>query len=153
MTSEQCHANHYHSQQVEGSARWDRHLSETCAIDRWTAKMKRTEGYITREISWRRGRQFGRRQEILLVEYQKRRSRNHPRPRTEDELWPFPQPRYRWSNSPTIQFSSSFLYQIHSIGPVGFGFAHIYSERNPLNPDPTIFIYELIKLNSLTLYC
>ena len=22
----------------------------TCAIDRWTAKMKRTEGYITREI-------------------------------------------------------------------------------------------------------
>ena len=27
----------------------------TCAIDRWTAKMKRTEGYITREISRRRG--------------------------------------------------------------------------------------------------
>ena len=26
----------------------------TCAIDRWMAKMKRTEGYITREIS-RRG--------------------------------------------------------------------------------------------------
>ena len=27
MTPEQCHANHYHSQQVEGSARWDRHSS------------------------------------------------------------------------------------------------------------------------------
>ena len=27
----------------------------TCAIDRWTAKMKRIEGYITREISRRRG--------------------------------------------------------------------------------------------------
>ena len=27
----------------------------TCAIDRWTAKMKRTEGYITREISRRGG--------------------------------------------------------------------------------------------------
>ena len=26
----------------------------TCAIDRWMAKMKRTEGYITREISRRR---------------------------------------------------------------------------------------------------
>ena len=26
----------------------------TCAIDRWTAKMKRTKGYITREISRRR---------------------------------------------------------------------------------------------------
>ena len=25
-----------------------------CASDRWTAKMKRTEGYITREISWRK---------------------------------------------------------------------------------------------------
>ena len=44
----------------------------TCAIDRWTAKMKRTEGYITREISQRRGGQFGRHQEVLLVEYQKR---------------------------------------------------------------------------------
>ena len=27
----------------------------TCAIDRWTAKMKRTEEYITREISRMRG--------------------------------------------------------------------------------------------------
>ena len=26
----------------------------TCAIDRWMAKMKRTEGYITREIPRRR---------------------------------------------------------------------------------------------------
>ena len=29
------------------------------------------------------------------------------------------------------QFLSPFLYQIHCIGPVGFRFAHIYSERNP----------------------
>ena len=27
MTPEQCHANYYHSQQVEGSAGWDRHSS------------------------------------------------------------------------------------------------------------------------------
>ena len=27
---------------------------------------------------------------------------------------------------------SPLLYQIHCIGPVGFGFAHIYSERHPL---------------------
>ena len=40
----------------------------TCAIDRWMAKMKRTEGYITREISQRQERQFGRGQEVLLVE-------------------------------------------------------------------------------------
>ena len=57
----------------------------TCAIDRWMAKMKRTEGYITREISRRGGQQFERRKEVLLVEYQKRRRRNHPRPRTKDE--------------------------------------------------------------------
>ena len=30
-------------------------LMATYTIDRWTAKMKRTEGYITREISRRRG--------------------------------------------------------------------------------------------------
>ena len=29
------------------------------------------------------------------------------------------------------QFSSPLLYQIHCIRPVGFGFAHIYSERSP----------------------
>ena len=57
----------------------------TCAIDRWMTKMKRTEGYITKEISRRGGRQFRRRKEVLLVEYQKRRRRNHPRLRTEDE--------------------------------------------------------------------
>ena len=28
MTPKQCHANHYHSQQVEGSAGWDRHSSD-----------------------------------------------------------------------------------------------------------------------------
>ena len=36
------------------------------------------------------------------MEYQKRRRRNHPRPRTEDELWPSPQPRCRRSSSPMI---------------------------------------------------
>ena len=36
------------------------------------------------------------------------------------------------------QFSSPLLYQIHCIGPVGFGFAHIYSEKSPPNRDPTI---------------
>ena len=36
------------------------------------------------------------------------------------------------------QFLSPFLYQIHCIGPIGFGFAHVYSERHPPNWDPTI---------------
>ena len=58
----------------------------TCAIDRWTAKMKRTEEYITREISRIREGQFGRHQEALFVEYQKRRRRTHPWTRPEDGL-------------------------------------------------------------------
>ena len=29
------------------------------------------------------------------------------------------------------QFLSPLLYQIHCIGPIGFGFAHIYSEMHP----------------------
>ena len=58
----------------------------TCTIDRWTAKMKGAEEYITREISRIRGGQFGRHQEALLVEYQKRRRRTHPRTRPEDGL-------------------------------------------------------------------
>ena len=36
------------------------------------------------------------------------------------------------------QFLSPFIYQIHCIRPVGFRFAHIYSERHPQNRDPTI---------------
>ena len=119
----------------------------TCAIDKWTAKMKRTERYITKEISRRGGRQFERRKEVLLVEYQKRRRRNHPRPRTSFDLPPNravddPVPQ---RSRPTIegvltkaQFSSPLLYQIHCIGPIGFGFTHIYSERSLPNRDPTV---------------
>ena len=74
----------------------------TCVIDRWTGKMKRAEEYITREISRIRGGQFGRHQEALLVEYQKRRRRTHPRTRPEDGLWPFPQLHHWQSCFPTI---------------------------------------------------
>ena len=90
-----------HSKLREGLDGTDTKVA-TYAIDRWTAKMKRTKEYITREISRIREGQFGRHQEALLVEYQKRRRRTHPRMRPEDGLWPFPQLR-RWrSCSPTI---------------------------------------------------
>ena len=73
----------------------------TCTINRWTAKMKGAEEYIIREISQKGGRQFGRHQKALVVQYQRRRRRTHPRTRPEDGLWP-PQLR-RWrSCSPTI---------------------------------------------------
>ena len=74
-----------HSKLREGLDGTDTQVA-TCAIDRWTAKMKRAEKYITREILGIRGGQFGRHQEALLVEYQKRRRRTHPRTRPEDEL-------------------------------------------------------------------
>ena len=58
----------------------------TCAIDKWTAKMKGAEEYITREISRRGEGQFRRHQKALVVQYQRRRRRTHPRTRPEDEL-------------------------------------------------------------------
>ena len=47
------------------------------------------------------------------------------------------------------QFSSSFLYQIHCIDPVGFGFAHIYSERSPPKTGP----YKYYKLYNIIISC
>ena len=100
MTSKQCHVANCNSQQVEGNARWDRHSSGD--LRNWQMD-DQDEGsriiYITREISRKGGRQFGRREEVLLV---KRRRRIHPRTRLEDGLWPSPQLR-RWrSCSPRI---------------------------------------------------
>ena len=48
------------------------------------------------------GRQFERHQEVLLVKYQKRRRRIHPRTRPEDGPWPSPQQRCWRSCSPMI---------------------------------------------------
>ena len=114
----------------------------TYAIDRWTSKMKRTEGYITREIS-RRGDDnledamkfywwsIRRGEEEIILGRGPRTSLDLPPNHTVDD----PIPR---RSRPTVedvltkaQFSSPLLYQIYCIGPVGFGFAHIYSERSP----------------------
>ena len=62
----------------------------TCIIDRWTAKMKGAEEYITREISRRGEGQFRRHQKALVVQYQRRRRRTHPRTGPKDGLWPPP---------------------------------------------------------------
>ena len=44
------------------------------------------------------------------------------------------------------QFLSPLLYQIHYIGSVGFGFAHIYSKRSPPKSGPYnyYFVCELL---------
>ena len=61
MTPKQCHVTHCNSQQVEGSAGWDRHSSG----DLYNRKMDgQDEGsrriYITREISRRGGTAIGK---------------------------------------------------------------------------------------------
>ena len=123
----------------------------TCAIDRWTAKMKRTKGYITREISQRRD---GNSEDTRKFYWWSIRREEEEfilgrGPRTDfDPLLnyavdnPVPQ-----GSCPTIegvltkaQFSSLLLYQIHCIGPVGFRFAHIYSKRSPPNRDPIVLV-------------
>ena len=123
----------------------------TYTIDRWTAKMKGAEENITREISRRGGRQSERHQKALVVQYQRRRRRTHPRASTDFD----PLPNYAVDDPipqrscPIVdevlakaQFLSPLLYQIHYIRPVGFGFgfACIYSERHPPNRDLTIFV-------------
>ena len=145
MTPKQSHTAHCDSQQVEGNVGWDRHSSgDLCNRQMDGQDEGSIRIYITRAISRRGGRQFGRHQEVLLVEYQKRRRRIHPRTRPEDGLWP--SPNYTIDDlalqrsCPTVdevltkaQFLSPLLYQIHCIGLVGVGFAHIYSERHPPN--------------------
>ena len=96
MTPRQCHAAHCNSQQVEGSAEWDRHSSDDLRNQQMDDQDEGSRRmYITKEISRRGGRQYGRHQEVLLVEYQKRRRRIHPQTRPEDRPWPSPQLR-RW---------------------------------------------------------
>ena len=154
MTPEQCHANHYHSQQVEGSAGWDRYSSDDLRNRQMDGQdeenrriynqgdfTKKGDGNLedARKFYWwsvRRG------EEEIILGRGPRMSFDLPPNHAVDD----PVPR---RSCPTVegvlkkaQFSSPLLYQIHCIGPVGFRFAHIYSERSPPNRDPTyIYIY------------
>ena len=152
MTPKQCHATHCNSQQVEGNAGWDRHSSgdlRNRQMDSQDEGSRRI--YITREIS-RKGddnsedtRKFywwsiRRKEEEFIL------GRG---PRTDlDPLlnYAVDDPVSQWSCLTVdevltkAQFLNLFLYQIHCIGLVGFGLAHIYSERPPppkKNRDPT----------------
>ena len=78
-----------HSKLREALDRIDTQVA-TCTIDKWTVKMKGAEEYIIRKISWRGGRQFGRHQKALVVQYQRRRRKTPPRTRPEDGFWPPP---------------------------------------------------------------
>ena len=150
MTPEQCHANHYHSQQVKGSVGWDRHSSGNLRnrqMDDQDEENRRI--YNQRDFTKKRddnledARKFywwsiRRGEEEIILGRGVRTSLDLPPNHAVDDLIPR-------RSRPTIegvltkaQFSSPLLYQIHCIGPVGFGFAHFYSERSPPTRDPTI---------------
>ena len=118
----------------------------TCMINRWTVKMNGVEGYITIEVSQRKGRPKDRSSEDSWKLWpwstgEPRRRRIHPRTQPEDKPLPLlhafdhPAPSRSCQTIEEAltkaQFLSPLIYQIHCIGSVGFGFAHIYSEGPP----------------------
>ena len=117
----------------------------TYIIDRWMAKMKGAKEYITREISRRKKWQFGRHQKALVVQYQRRRRRTHPRTRPEDGLWPSPQ-LCRWrSCSPTILPNrwrspwARFFTKFIILGLLGLGSLTSTVKDTPPNWDPITY--------------
>ena len=159
MTPEQCHVVHCNSQQVEGSTGWDRHSSgdlrnrQMDGQDEGSRRIynqrdltNREDGNSedTRKLYWwsiRRGEE-----ELILGRGPRTDFDPLPNYAVDD---PVPQ-----RSCPTVdevlakvQFLSSLLYQIHCIRPVGFGFAHIYSERHPPNRDPTVLQYDKLSQN------
>ena len=123
----------------------------TCTINRWTARMKGAKEYIIREVSRRKGITIRETPEgpscVVSEEEKKNSSSDEARGHTFIPLL------RRWRSCPTIdevltkaQFLSPLLYQIHCIGPVGFGFAHTYSE-GPLKSGPYNYCFRMCKLN------
>ena len=96
------------------------------------------------------------------MQHQRRKRRTHPRTRPEDRLSPLlyaigdPAPQ---RSCPTVdevltkaQFLSSLLYQIYCIGPVGFGFAHTYSE-GPLKSGPyNMYVCMYVCMYAMSVY-
>ena len=147
MTPEQCHAVHYNSQQVEGSARWDKHSSgdlRNRQIDGQDEGSRRI--YNQRDLT---NKEDGNSEDTKPYWWSIRRGEEElilrRGPRTDFD----PLPNYAVDDSvpqrscPTVnevlvkaQFLSPLLYQIHCIGSVGFRFTHIYSEKTPSKSGP-----------------
>ena len=112
----------------------------TCMINRWTAKMKGAKGYITREISQKGGIAVRKTPKSSSRVVSKEEKKNSSSDKAQGQTFTPPLPLW-WSCSTVdevlakAQFLSPLLYQIHCIGPVGFRFAHIYSE-GPLKSGP-----------------
>ena len=143
MTPKQCHAAHCNSQQVEGSAGWDRHSSgDLCnrQMDgqdegsrriynqRDLTKRGDSNSEDTRKFYWWSIR---RKEEEFILGRDSRTDLDALLNYAVDD--PVPQRSCLTVDEvlTKAQFLNPLLYQIHCIGPVGFGLAHIYSERPP----------------------
>ena len=153
MTPKQCHANHYHSQQVEGSIGWDKHSSgdlRNRQMDGQDEENRRiyNQGDFTknrRTIRKTLGSSIGG------VSGEEKKKSFSAEDRGRALTFPPDDPVTQRSH-PIVegvltkaQFSNPLFYQIHYIGPVGFrfGFAHIYSERSPPKRYSTVFYYQI----------
>ena len=74
----------------------------TCAIDRWTAKMKKIEGYITREIPRREGTAIRKTLGSSIGGVSEEEKKKSSSAEDRGQALTFPQPCYRRSSSPTI---------------------------------------------------
>ena len=133
-------------------------------INKWMAKIKGNEAYNIRGPP---GMGIEKKEKLkeddccschprklLQLSIEEPRRRLNPRIKSEDKLSPF---LHAFSHPTSIrscpaaeesltktQFLSPFLYQIHCIGPVGFGFIHIYSEGPPQSGPYSRFKLKLI---------
>ena len=73
----------------------------TCTINRWTAKMKGAEGYITRETSRKRGIAVRKTPETSSREVSKEEKKNSSSNEAREQTFTPPLPLW-WSCSPTI---------------------------------------------------
>ena len=136
MTPEQCHPIYCNPQQVEGSAGWDRHSSSNLhkqqmdGQDEGSGRIYNQRGLTKKGIAIQKtpkGSSY-----VVSEEEKKNSSSDEARGQTFTPLL------RRWRSCPTVdevltkaRFLSPLLYQIHYIGPVGFGFAHAYCEEPP----------------------
>ena len=142
MTPKQCHAAHCNSQQVEGNTGWDRHSSgdlRNRQMDGQDEGSRRI--YITKERSHEGEdgnsedtRKFywwsiRRKEEEFILGWGPKTDLKLLLNYTVDDLVPQRSCLTIDKVLTKAQFLSPLLYQIHCIGPVGFGLAHIYSER------------------------
>ena len=89
MTPEQCHLVYHNSQQVEGSARWDRYSSSDLIDQQMDGQDEGSKMiYNQRDHTKRGGSQFGRHLKALAMKYQKRRRRTRPQTKPEDRPLP-----------------------------------------------------------------